>query len=73
MESPFLTLPRILGGSSHKKGMPGFIKDVTLYSAESHIGMKMDDLSFVNKVSAMTHPIYLSIGRFIFSKVVRII
>jgi len=43
----------ILGGSAHKRGMPGLIRDVTIVSGDSHLGLKMNENDFVNK--ALTH------------------
>ncbi|KAL5258921.1 hypothetical protein ACHWQZ_G009404 [Mnemiopsis leidyi] len=43
----------ILGGSSHKKGMPGLIRDVSLVSGDSFLGVRMNDIDFLNK--ALTH------------------
>ena len=44
------TVVNVAGGTPHRKGMPGFIKDLTLYSGRSHIGRRMNDMDFNNKV-----------------------
>jgi len=43
----------ILGGTAHKKGMPGLIRDLTVVPGDSHLGFRMNDEDFVNRV--LTH------------------
>lgn len=43
----------ILGGSAHKKGISGFIRDLTFVPGDSNLGALMDGLPYVNK--ALTH------------------
>ena len=51
----FLKICRLLsaGGTAHKRGMPGLIRDVTVVPGDSHMGLKMNEISFVNKVCAI--------------------
>ena len=53
--SIFLKICRLLsaGGTAHKRGMPGLIRDVTVVPGDSHLGLKMNEISFVNKVCAI--------------------
>ena len=39
--------------------MPGLIRDVTLVSGDSHLGVRMNDINFVNKVRVLAQ--YISV------------
>ncbi|XP_063680734.1 protein sel-1 homolog 3-like [Bolinopsis microptera] len=43
----------IIGGSAHRKGMPGLIRDITIVPGDSHLALRMNDANFINK--ALTH------------------